>query len=106
VTAAIEYKVLLRNSRVVTGVGRTVNISSGGVLIDTGNSLPRGLGIELSIAWPANLNGVAALKLHVIGKTLRTQSNLTAVRIRRYEFRTRGKVSPDRQSALGVRSTN
>jgi len=85
---------------VLTGVGRTVNISSGGVLVDTANSLPAGVEVELSIAWPAILNGVAALKLHVIGQTVRVQGNCTAVVIRRYEFRTRGKLSSDRQSGM------
>jgi hypothetical protein len=85
---------------VVTGVGRTVNISSGGVLVDTASSLPRGMEIELSIAWPASLNGVAALKLHVVGQTVRTQGNRTAIVIRRYEFRTRGKIGSERQSTM------
>jgi hypothetical protein len=56
--------------------------------------------IELSIAWPATLNGVTALNLHVIGQTVRVQGNYTGVVIRRYEFRTRGKLSSERQSGL------
>jgi hypothetical protein len=43
VNAAIDYKIVLRNRMVLTGVGRTVNISSGGVLVDTPNCLPKGV---------------------------------------------------------------
>lgn len=100
INAEVSYKVALRNSAVLNGIGRIVNMSSGGILVETGSSLPRGVGIELSIAWPAKLNSVAALKLHVVGRTIRTQGNLTAVLIRRYEFRTRGKPIGDRESAL------
>jgi hypothetical protein len=100
VNAAIDYKIVLRNRMVLTGVGRTVNISSGGILLDTPNCLPNGVEIELSMAWPASLNGVAALKMHVVGRTVRAQGNCTAVVIRRYEFRTRGKLSSERQLAM------
>lgn len=99
VNAAIDYKIVLRNRMVLTGLGRIVNISSGGVLVDTTNCLPMGVEIELSIAWPASLNGVAALKVHVIGQTVRGQGNCTAVVIRKYEFRTRGKLSSEPRSA-------
>lgn len=100
VNVAVEYKVVLRNRMVRSGVGRTVNMSSGGILLDSASCLPSGLRIELSMAWPALLNDVAALKLNVVGKTIRTQGNLTALIIRRYEFRTRGKQATDGPSAL------
>jgi hypothetical protein len=88
VKVALEYRIVLRNRKVATGIGGTVNISSSGVLVQTASSLPRGVTIELSIAWPARLNNTVALKLHVIGKTVRAQGNCTAVVIRRHEFRT------------------
>jgi hypothetical protein len=87
VKAALEYRIVLRNHKVVTGIGGTVNISSGGVLVQTAHSLPRGIAIELSIAWPARLNNHrVALKLHVVGKTVRTQGNGTVVAIRQHAF--------------------
>src|SRR6266566_3757506 len=90
VKEALEYKIVLRNRKVLNGIGGTVNVSSGGVLVQTAHSLPRGVTIELSIAWPARLNHTVALKLHVIGQTVRTQGNCTGVVIRRHEFRTSG----------------
>ena len=90
VKAALEYWIVIRNRKVVTGIGGTVNISSRGVLIQTAHALPRGVTVELSIHWPARLNNTVALKLHVIGQTIRTQGSCTAVLIRRHVFRTSG----------------
>jgi hypothetical protein len=102
VNVATDYKIVLPNRTVLTGFGWTVNMSSGGLLVDTVERLPRGVGIELSIAWPARLNNLTALKLQVIGRTVRTQGNCTAVVIRHCEFRTRGTLSKDRQSVLAL----
>ena len=90
VKTALEYRMVLRNRKVVTGIGGTENISSGGVLFQTANSLPDGVEIELAIAWPARLNNTFALKLHIIGQTVRMQGRCTAVVIRRHEFRLSG----------------
>lgn len=90
VKVALKYRIVLPNRKVVTGIGGTVNMSSGGVLVQIADSLPKGIAIELSIAWPARLNHTVALKLHVIGQTVRTLDNCTAVAIHRHEFRTSG----------------
>ena len=90
VKVALEYRIVIRKRKVVTGIGGTVDISSGGVLIQTANSLPRGVTVELVIAWPARLNHTVALKLHVTGQTVRTEGSCTAVVIRRHMFRTSG----------------
>src|SRR5678815_3455648 len=90
VKAALKYRIVLPNRKVVTGIGGTVNMSSGGILVHTADFLPRGIAIELSIAWPARLNNTVALKLLVIGQTVRTLDNCTAVAIHRHEFRTSG----------------
>jgi hypothetical protein len=99
VEVALEYRVELPNRKVVTGVGGTVNLSTSGVLFQSADSLPRGVAIELSIAWPARLNNIAGLNLHVVGKTVRTEGNCTAVIVQRHEFRTQGMTPHDTQSA-------
>ena len=91
-TSALKYKALL-NKREVTGLGLTVNISSGGLLVHIPASLPDGIPIELSIAWPARLNDNVALALHVVGRTVRTQGDYAGIVIRQHEFRTRGTRS-------------
>jgi hypothetical protein len=87
VDAVVEYAVVLPNRKVITGVGETVNLSSGGVLFQSEVPLPSGVAIELAIAWPARLESLAGMNLYVTGTTLRTQGNCTAVSIHRCEFR-------------------
>jgi hypothetical protein len=102
VEVSLEYKVMLPNRRVVTGIGGTLNLSTGGVLFKSATPLPAGVAIELFIAWPARLNNIAGLNLHVTGKTVRAQGNCTAVVVQRHEFRTRGMRSEERQSAAAA----
>ncbi len=71
------------------GSGQVVNISSGGILISSDRAMPAGLRIRLRIEWPARLNDAVPLALHIEGRTVRSNGNLTAVRILRSEFRTR-----------------
>jgi hypothetical protein len=76
----------------IEGRGRSVKISSSGILIATEAALPLGALIEIVIAWPAKLDDGACLNLHVRGRTLRSYGNHTAVAIIRYEFRTRASA--------------
>jgi hypothetical protein len=99
VEVALEYRVVLPNDKVVAGVGGTINLSSCGVLFQSERSLPAGVTIELTIAWPARMNNIAGLNLHAFGKTVRTQGNRTAVAVHGHEFRTREMHSADIQSA-------
>lgn len=44
-----------------SGKGQALDLSSGGALIQSEVALPKGLQVELSIAWPARLDGVVGL---------------------------------------------
>ena len=78
---------------IATGVGETLNLSSGGVCFEAERPLPDGLMVELFIAWPALLNKAVRMGLRVTGDILRSEGRRIVVRIERYEFRTRG--TPD-----------
>jgi len=54
-----------------TGAGRTLDVSSGGVLFDATRPLPVGMNVELSISWPALLHNVAPLQLVISGRIIR-----------------------------------
>jgi len=69
----------------------TCDIGSGGVCIDTPDSLPVGKRVRLSLDWPAALDGRHALRLIIIGKILRISERGTAVSILRHEYRLRPK---------------
>jgi hypothetical protein len=81
----LKYRVMHKSSQVV-GTGKTLNIGSGGVLFTTEEQLPLGRTVELSVNWPARLDGVCPLKF------VRAEADIAAVRIERYEFRTRALV--------------
>ena len=84
----VQYK--LRNNGEVTrlGTGKTFNISSGGIFLQTGGALPTGGEIELLMKWPFFLDGSCPLKLVVQGRIVRSDANGTAVQALRHEFRT------------------
>jgi hypothetical protein len=83
----------------VSGSGTTLNIGSSGILFTTEEKLPLGRTVELSVNWPARLGGTCPLKFVAIGRVVRSEDHRAAVRIDRYEFKTRGANSA---SAAGV----
>lgn len=92
ITLELQYK-LLRGSRVVRiGSGRTLNISSGGVLFETDHPLPERGFVELALKWPFLLNGACGLKLVMRGRIVRNEAKVgaTAVCVESHEFRTTG----------------
>lgn len=75
--------------------GKTVDVSSSGVLFTTEQPLLPGRLVELSIDWPAMLNERCRLKLIAKGKVVRIEKGRAAMDIRHYEFRTTARaVSP------------
>jgi hypothetical protein len=62
-------------------------VSSRGMLIATGISLPAEIDIELSIAWPAKLDFLIRLNLHVVGRTECSLRNGTAASLSDADFK-------------------
>ena len=89
INVEVSYELIVRGEVVETGHGRTVNISTGGVLFECQRPPAPEMGIRLSIAWPPPSGDAVGLTLRVSGRTIRVQENCIAVRIERYEFRTR-----------------
>jgi len=87
----VRYKVLGGKKTVKqTGLGKTLNMSSGGVLFTTESPLPEGERVEVAICWPAQLNDTLPLKLVAMGRLVRAEESQAALAIERYEFKTRG----------------
>jgi hypothetical protein len=76
-----------------TGVGKTVNISSSGVLFTSEQPLLPGRRLELSVSWPAQLDNKCPLKLVARGKVVRSEAGKVAIEIQQYEFRTAGSAA-------------
>jgi hypothetical protein len=86
----LRWKLIRRRRVLESGEGRTVDVSSDGILFDSGRPLPAGVNVELSITWPVLLPGLGALHLVVTGKIVRSAGHRTAVRMAQHEFRTVG----------------
>ena len=101
----LKWKLIRRRRVLDTGTGRTIDVSSGGVLFDAGRHLPEGLNVELSIAWPVLLHNVAPMQLVAIGKIARSGSRQVAMVTTQHEFRTVGTVGEHHRSqAEGTRN--
>jgi len=87
----LRYKVIARSRMQLDGGGRTVNMSSGGVLLGVDQSLPAGAFVELSIHWPVLLHDTCPLTLLIVGRIVRCEDHTVAVKTSRYEFVTRPK---------------
>ena len=89
----LEYE--LRNQGPVnrTGLGRTLNIGSGGIFLKTRDPLPEHCKIDLVMNWPFLLDGARPLKLIVHGQVVRSNAKGTTVSMTRYEFRTSKRLA-------------
>jgi hypothetical protein len=85
----VRYKVLQSKGVRVSGLGKTLDISSRGVLFTTSERLRPAQLVEVAVNWPATLHGTCPLQLVAKGRVVRSDNDTAAVRIERYEFRTR-----------------
>jgi hypothetical protein len=85
----LRYRLLHPRPASVAGVGETLNISSSGILFTAEGSLPEGQAVEVSVNWPARINGSCALKLVAVGRVIRSDQRRSAIRIEKYQFKTR-----------------
>ena len=85
----VHYRILGARSDPASGIGQTLNISSSGILFKSESPLAPGKHLEVSINWPAQLDGKCALKLVARGWVKRCRGSQVAVEIEKYEFRTR-----------------
>lgn len=88
----LQYKLFHGNRVERTGSGRTLNISSNGVLFETDHPLPARGTVELALKWPLLLDGACGLKLVMRGRIVRSEANghATAICMESHEFRTTG----------------
>jgi hypothetical protein len=84
----VRYRIINKRGSEEAGEGKTINMSSAGVLFTCERMLVPGRRVELSISWPAQLNDKCALKLVARGRVVRFEEGRTAIEIQQYEFRT------------------
>ena len=92
----VRYKTLNQRAEILAGNGRTLNISSSGVLFTSDHDLPVGTRLEVSISWPAQLNEKCLLNLVARGRVIRHSKGQLALQIQQYEFRTQSRPGKDK----------
>jgi len=93
----VRWKLIRRRKIQDAGAGRTIDLSSGGILFDASRPLPVGLNVELSISWPVLLHNVAPMQLVASGRIVRCNGTHVAVHVTQHEFRTTGIPAEHRQ---------
>jgi hypothetical protein len=86
----LQYRERNRRGENLAGAGRTLDMSSSGILFSTQESIQVGSIVEVSVDWPASLNGTCPLNLVAVGLVVRSEGHWAAILIQRYGFRTRG----------------
>jgi len=101
---SVRFRFLSGTSR-LSGAGRTVNVSSRGVLVASQHlisqqeiSVPAR--VEMRIEWPSLLDGRTPLQLFPVGIVLRRGASDFAATFERYQFRTM-RSSSQRPARLG-----
>jgi hypothetical protein len=72
----------------VSGVGMTLNMSSGGLLVACQHELTLGARIEAQLDWPTLLDSRIPLQRVTVGRVVRSYSSTFALEFSQYEFRT------------------
>jgi hypothetical protein len=85
----VQYRVLNDKTGEVSASGKTVNMSSSGILFTTEHLLLPGRRVEVAVSWPAQLDNKCALKLVARGRIVRFQEGMAALEILHHEFRTK-----------------
>jgi DNA-binding NarL/FixJ family response regulator len=86
---AVSYQALEHPFLSGVATSETLNISSKGLLFATEEALQPGQLLQVSVDWPARLENQIPLKLVAEGRIVRNLNGLAAMRIDKYEFRTR-----------------
>jgi hypothetical protein len=89
----------MRGKPLLEGTGRVKDMNSGGILFDSGSTIPVGRSIELVVDWPARSPSGERLEVAVWGRTVRSNKAGTAVRITRLKMRKTARLDTAAYSA-------
>ncbi|MDP9054441.1 MAG: response regulator [Acidobacteriota bacterium] len=102
---AVSYQALEHPFLSGVATSETLNISSKGLLFATAEALQPGQLLQVSVDWPARLENQVPLKLVAEGRIVRNLDGLAAMRIDKYEFRTRRLKSQSAPLTGGTKET-
>jgi CheY-like chemotaxis protein len=102
---AVSYQALEHPFLSGVSTSETLNISSKGLLFATEEALQPGQLLQVSVDWPARLENQIPLKLVAEGRIVRNSNGLAAMRIDKYEFRTR-RIKPQNKPGTPGKTKN
>ena len=88
VNSKLDWTALDRKGSQRTGIGETVDFSSGGLSFRSDVPLSPGCRLELRVHWPAQLEGRVPVEVMATGKVVRADGCSLCVAIDKMEFRT------------------
>jgi hypothetical protein len=91
ISLEVEYQLLDATGVKRKGIGRTVNISSSGILVHLEENQSNVNSIQLSVKWPFLLDGLVPLQWIVRGNIVRADGASLAVEVINHAFHTAGK---------------
>jgi len=91
VKLTVRYRTVGRSEH-VNGVGHTLNMSSGGLLVSGEQEVSAGLRLEVNVEWPLLLDGAVPLQLVAHGKVVRCGGSMFAISFAQYQFRTMARI--------------
>jgi c-di-GMP-binding flagellar brake protein YcgR len=89
----IRYRVVDDGPTGISGTGRTVNLSSGGMLVVADRLLSPGLKLKIEMDWQISVDAKVKMKLVAFCTVVRADMGaivLTALKITRHEFQSAG----------------
>ena len=101
IALSIDYKLLNQDRVEHRGSGKTVNVSSAGILFEADMALPLDTLVAILMDWPFLQDGVHPLKLVILARIVRSHRQLVAVRIGHLEFVTADGRSSGSQLSFG-----
>lgn len=85
--ARVRYQLLGENVDRREGKGRSINISSCGILFTTRRDLNPGDRLAVYVEWPLKQDGGRQMELAALARVVRREDRKAAVEILQYEFR-------------------
>jgi hypothetical protein len=101
IEADLSYQVFSRSKLIGAGYGRTLDISSGGVLFQSVDPVPPRRKIELAVVWPVRPEDARSVELWATGITLPPRRGRTVVKLSRFAFR---MANPGKSSVAALRN--
>lgn len=99
----MRYTLREEGKVIAWGTGATLDIGSKGAAFTTSEQLKPGAAIEISVSWPALLDGHCPIRLVASGHVLRSTGKMAACSISQFEFRTQGHAAAAPQAAAAGR---